>query len=368
MKAINRLRKSLPHPPLRPGRRGGGPLRDWPPNEDPSDPAVQHWYWRKLQQRARIARVHELAEQGLSQRAIARQTGHHRGTIRQWLAHPVPPIPEDMPEGIADSASLPAPDQRREKKQRLMRQVHTLRQRQLSYSAISRQVGLHRVTVKKWLQQNSPPGSEEESIDHEAADVEWVPPPNPWSSWEEIRQTREALNKHRFLFMRRPENLDEDDEQQIRLLLSSPIGKELAVVRSFLVDWYGLWTRADGQPHTLDEARTRYQDWRTQTDYRTVPPLRRVQEQMTESKFERMSQFLRHPDWEATNNGAERMGRAFRHRQGPHFNLRSEAAIEGGLVVAAFQKKETVTQRSLRSVNRCRRGRKSCKPAVANIA
>jgi len=367
MKVINAIRKSLPHPPPAPGARGGGPLRNRPPSDDPTDPATQRWYWRRLQRRAKTARVHELSQQGLSQRAIARQTGHHRQTVKRWLAQPIPPLPEDMPEEISAIASLPVLTQRQIKKQQLMRQAHALRESGLSYSAIGREVGIHRVSVKKWLQQESPPDEAEEVVVPEA-DVELAPPPAPWSSWEEIRQVREALREYRFLFMRRPENLDAEDQQQIASLLASPVGTELAVARYFLVDWYRLWTKADGQRRSLAEARTRYESWRTRADYGAVPQLRRIQERMTEAKFERLSQFLRHPEWEATNNGAERVGRAFRHRQAPHFNLRSKEAIEGALVVAACKKKEAATQTPTWGANRCLRGRKRRKPVAPDGA
>jgi DNA-binding CsgD family transcriptional regulator len=355
MKAINAIRRSLPYPPPGAGKRGGGPLRDHPPSDDPDNPATQHWYWRRLQRQAKIARVHELAQQGLSQRAIARQTGHHRQTVKQWLAQPIPPLPEGMPEAISAIARLPAPKQRRVDKARRMRRVHELRASGLSYSAIAREVGIHRVTVKKWLQQKPAP---EEEMDVPETVADWVPAPAPWSSWEEVRQVREALQEHRFLLMRRPENLEAQDHQQITSLLGSPVGARLKVVRDFLVDWYRLWTRADGQRRSLVEAQTRYEAWRTETEYMAVPQLRRVQGQITHAKFDQLSQFLRHPLWEATSNGAERIGRAFRHRQAPHFNLRSREAIEGGLIVAAYRKKRAANQRPERRVNRCQRGRR----------
>ncbi len=86
--------------------------------------------------------------------------------------------------------------------------------------------------------------------------------------------------------------------------------------------------------------------------------LRRVQGRMTLRRFEKMSQFLRDPRWEATNNGAERTGRAFRHRQGPHFNLRTTEMIEGALVVAAFQRKESVMVGAVGALHSCQRGRR----------
>jgi transposase len=265
-----------------------------------------------------------------------------------------------MPEEISTVVSLPVTTQHQIKKQ-MMRQVHTLREDGLSYSAIGREVGLHRVTVKKWLQQEPPPDEAEEVVVPEAA-IELALPPAPWSSWEEVRQVREALREYRFLFMRRPEKLDAEEQQQIASLLSSSVGTELAVARYFLVDWYRLWIKADGQRRSLAEARKRYESWRTRADYGAVSQLRHIQERMTEAKFEPLSQFLRYPEWEATNNGAERAGRAFRHRQAPHFNLRSKEAIEGALVVAACKKKEAATQTSIWGANRCLRGRKRHKP------
>jgi hypothetical protein len=43
MKAVNAIRKSLPYPPPKPGKGEGGPLRNHPPGDDPSDPATQCW-------------------------------------------------------------------------------------------------------------------------------------------------------------------------------------------------------------------------------------------------------------------------------------------------------------------------------------
>ena len=76
------------------------------------------------------------------------------------------------------------------------------------------------------------------------------------------------------------------------------------------------------------------------------------------SKFERLSQFRRHPEWEATNNGAERGGRTFRHRQAPHFNLRTKEAIENAITVKACLDKEAATRPPPRPFHTCQRGRR----------
>jgi transposase len=362
MKAINAIRKNLPQPPPTSGTRGGGPLHDQPPSDDPNDPTTQRWYWRQARRCAQITPVHELAQQGLSQRAIARQTGHHRQTVKQWLAQPVPPLPEDMPTELSELAALPAPQQRQVQKQQLKRQVHQLAQEGLSQTAIARRVGIHRVTVKSWLDQEPPPAEAEEPAIAEQ-DTKLPPPPAPWSSWDQVRQAREALQEHRFLLLRRPENLNSDEQTHVAALLACPVGAELQVLRSFLEDWYRLWKDEKGQRRALDEARVRYDAWRTDEAYRTVAPLRRVQQKMTDAKFEKLSQFLRHPEWEATNNGAERGGRAFRHCQTPHFNLRKEASIEQSIVVSACLRKELTMRSPAQPLHTCQRGRKRRTPS-----
>ena len=145
------------------------------------------------------------------------------------------------------------------------------------------------------------------------------------------------------------------------MLLNSPVGDRLGVVHSFMVDWYRIWTDADGRRRSLAEAQTRYESWRTQDDYSAVPQLRRIQDQMTEAKFKRLSQFLQNPEWKATNNGAERAGRAFRHRQAPHSNMRKKEYIENSIDVAAYLHKEEATQPPIEPFHTCQRGRKSRK-------
>ncbi len=356
MKAINAIRKSLPQPPPKPGTTLKGPLYSQPPRDDSTYPATQRWYWRQVQRRDLIAHVHELAQQGLSGRAISRQTGHHRETVKKWLQQPVPPLPEGLPAELSDYARLPARQQRKEQKQKLKQRIHALAEQGLSYSEIARRVGIHRVTVKKWLQESLPIGAEEpDELENE---VESVPPPESWSSWDQVRQAREDLQEHRFLLLRRPENLRPEDRRQVNLLLSSPVGSELKTVRSFLEDWYCLWTNKEGQRRSLAESQARYETWREHSDYGTISQLRRIQTQMTPAKFERLSQFLRRPEWEATNNGAERAGRAFRHLQAPHFNLRNKVYIEQAITVTACLRKEAATRPPAQPFHTCQRGRK----------
>lgn len=93
--------------------------------------------------------------------------------------------------------------------------------------------------------------------------------------------------------------------------------------------------------------------------YGAIPALKRIQEHLTPARFERLSQFLHHPDWEATNNGTERAGRAFRHRQAPHFNLRKDASIERSIVVTACPGKRALAEPDRQRLHTCQRGRRS---------
>jgi transposase len=235
-------------------------------------------------------------------------------------------------------------------------QAHDWVKQGLSYSETARRVGAHRVTIKKWLQKPVPLA--EEPVSPAVSLPEPPQPPAPWTSWDQVQQIREALQEHRFLLLRRPEHLSEEEQAQVAALLASPVGVELQVGRSFLVDWYRIWKDEVGQRRTLAEAKAQYERWQTNEAYAAVPVLHKVQGQVHPAKFEQLSHFLQQPEWEATNNGAERAGRAFRHRQAPHFNLRSKEAIGGAITVTACLRKEAVTKPAVPPLHTCQRGRK----------
>lgn len=357
MQAINVIRKNLPQPPPAPSTLGRGPLYTHPPSEDLAAPASQRWCWRQADRHVKMLQVHSLAEQGLSQRAIARQTGHHRDTVKQWLQQPIPPLPESMPVKLSDLAPLPGPCQQQVRQKLLKHRVHALKTEGLSNSAIAREVGLHRVTVKSWLQ-HEPPQLNESELLASPEQTTLPPPPAPWNGWEQVRQIHEALREHRFLLLRRPENLDSEEQERLTSLLNSPVGPALKAVRSFLLDWYQLWQDENGCRRPLEDALARYETWRTNPDYHAIPKLRQAQERMTTAKFESLSHFLRHPDWQSTNNGAERRGRTFRHHQASHFNLRTQETIENTITVKACLFKATATRPLSQPFHTCQRGRR----------
>jgi transposase len=378
---LSQARRSLPTPPPCPRQGRGGPLSPVPPTRHRDDPATQQWHLRRARRHAELTEVHDLARQGYSQQAIARQTGRNRRTIRRWLAEEIPVLSEETCE-IAARAAVEGEDsvlRRRRCTPERKARLQELAQQGLSHSAIARITGLHRVTIGRWLTKG-PADEAPDQEGHEAGmptdeaaaqpvalqlvsdasapeDALVVCLPAPWTSWTQVREVREALKEHRGLFLRRPDHLSPEQQDTIDALIAGPVGDPVGVARRFLEDWYALWRTEEGQRRSWEEAQKRYERWRTDPTYQAVPALRQVQDRMTPVRFTRLSQFLRHPQFEATNNGAERMGRAFRHGQAPHFRLRSEVAIDGALrvVMAQAQERASVPPVPLRRL--CSRGR-----------
>ena len=292
---VKAVRKELPTPPSPARLRLGGRRRQIEPPAETTDVATERWRWRTAQREMAFARVHDLREKGVSIRAIARSVGLNRRTVIAWLKQEKPD--SEVPPKLVE-APVPVPETT-------------------------------------------------------------MPPPTPWKNWEEVRSIQENLRKDRFLLVRRREHLNTGEEDRLQALLESPIGADLRVARHFLTDWYAIWRDETGERRAAAEARENYETWQTNPEYRRLAPLRRVQQGVDLARFERLSQFLRDSLWEATNNGAERMGRTFRHRQRPHFNLRTTTAIDEALKVRACLHKEAVTSAHPALGNRSPRGRPS---------
>jgi hypothetical protein len=283
-----------------------GRPRKQPPPEDATDAAAVKWRWRQATEAALRAEALRLRRQGVSLRGIARQTGLVRRTVRRLLqadhagcAGP----PAAATEIGADAPSPSAP---------------------LTLAALP-----------------APPG-----------------PAAPWTSWAEVRQASADLAACRFLLLRRPDHLTAAEQARLAALLAGSLGAPLQTARTFLTDWYAIWRDEEGRRRSPEEARFRWQQWRAAPAYQAVAPLRRAQRAVDAARFAKLSQFLRQPAWEATNNGAERMGRTFRHQQAPHFTLRTPAAIDGALKAGAVLQRERVAAPARLTAGRCARGRK----------
>lgn len=140
----------------------------------------------------------------------------------------------------------------------------------------------------------------------------------------------------RYLILHRPEHLTEKDKEKLSFLLESPVGEEVRLLRGFLEEWYSLFNDEQrGCRRTLQEAKERYDSLKSNPEYRKLEHLAGLQTRFGEEHFRKISRFLKQDGWEATNNGAERMGRAFRHLQKPRYNFRKPASIENAIKARA---------------------------------
>jgi hypothetical protein len=250
-------------------------------------------------------------------------------------------------------------------------QAHELRPQIQSTRALARAVGVNQDTVRHWLQLTPPdPASVAELVAAVGLTPPLEPPPSPWKDWDEVRRVREDLRLYRTLFLHRPEHLTGDEAQTLADLLAGPVGATLRVARTFLETWFAIWQDDDGQRRSPSDAEPRYQAWHDDAAATTLAPLRRQQQHLDADHFMRLSVFLHNPAWEATNNAAERGGRAFRHGQHPHFRLRSVQTIDADLKVRAWLQKQRVCSPPPRRLHHCQRGRShpSLAPAVALAA
>jgi Transposase, Mutator family len=248
-------------------------------------------------------------------------------------------------------------------------QAHALRPQIQSTRALARAVGVNQATVRHWLQLAPPnPATIAELTEAVGLTPPLEPPPAPWRDWDEIRRVREDLRLHRTLFLRRAEHLTLDEQQTLADLLASPVGATLRVARGFLEAWFAIWQDTEGQRRSPAEAEQRYCAWHDDPEAAALAPLRKQQQHLDADHFARLSVFLHHPMWEATNNAAERGGRAFRHAQHPHFRLRTIHALDADLKVHACLRKERACSPPLRRLHHCQRGRPPCLPSSSRSA
>lgn len=273
--------------------------------------------------------------------------------------HPGRPDLRGRPRSAPQAAPVPF-DARAAARDAAHHTVRALRREGQSARAIARQTGFSRLTVQRWLAEPCP----ETAPTLEAAPMRPVPntsptasPPPGWASWDQVRQVREVLHAKRYYLLRRPDHRTAAGEQDLSALLASPVGAAVGVVRRFLACWYGLWRDELGRRRTPADARARFDAWRTDPAYAAWPALQRLLIRLDEAQFTRLSQFLHHPHWESTNDGAERAGRRFRHDQAPHFYFRTSATLDDAIVAHAFAQQAAQSAPPRRRAQRSTRGR-----------
>jgi hypothetical protein len=299
-KAGAALRKVVPKPPPTPSPRR---LLGRPRKKCPSPQKL-------TAHRAAIARVYALHEQRGSIRGIRRRTDHSRNTIKRWLRGE---IPKEVSEG--------------------------------------------EVPIEWLLEEIFGEGVAFEQEEEEPLILEM---PSPYRSWEEVRKVRNLLWDVRYVILRRPEHLTEKDREKLGFLLGSPVGDEVRLLRGFLEEWYLLFHDEQHKPRALAEAKERYDRLKNNPAYRQLKHLAGLQARFCEEHFQKVSRFLEQDGWEATNNGAERTGRAFRHLQRTRYNFRKPGSIEDAIRARALilKTRSTPTEEEP-SPGRCARGRKA---------
>lgn len=174
---------------------------------------------------------------------------------------------------------------------------------------------------------------------------------------------RKLLWECRYVMLTRPDHLAEEDRENLRFLLESPVGEQVGLGREFLEGWYALFYDQQRNRRSPEEAKDRYERLRRDERYRALKPPARLQARLGEEHFSKISSFLRSPEWEATNNGAERSARAFRHLQAPHYEFRKSQSKDDAIRVRAclYKVESTVVQSP--PPGRCARGRKTLRTA-----
>jgi hypothetical protein len=171
---------------------------------------------------------------------------------------------------------------------------------------------------------------------------------------------RGLLWKCRYIILRRPDHLSDEDQDELNHLYESAVGEYIRLVRSFLEEWYLIFYDEQRNRRTLQEARERYEALMRDPCYQKLKPLARLQARFGEAQFDRICAFLRSEQWEATNNGAERSARAFRHLQSAHYDFRKAHSIEAAIKATAWLcKEENSAAPSGPPPGRCARGRKA---------
>ena len=252
LQTVRERRASLPVPPRRrPGRRRRGPAGAVPEGAEDGEP----------NDAAGPAQVRALRRRGLSIHGIVRQTGFARNTVRKWLrdTSPIKDMNMDM-----DGSFPPPPD-------------------------------IPGAVARPHPSDHCGGTSGESGAPTRPGRI--APPPAPWESWAQVRQIGDALRTQRFLFVRRPDHLTDEERARLHALLTSPVGDALRPVRAFVEDWYAIWRTPTGGRRPPDEARDRYQRWRTNPLSAHRAPLRRAQERLDVDQFARLSVYLGNAVW-----------------------------------------------------------------------
>lgn len=145
------------------------------------------------------------------------------------------------------------------------------------------------------------------------------------------RRNKDLVRKSRHLFLKRPENLTEEEEGRLRQAIG--LYAALGTLRELVVAVYDLFGPQVQEP---DEARRRRREILENKRFRLpfLEPLLNALED--EVVFERLIVALRYENAERTTNHVERQNREYRKRQKSHYRLRTRRSEDALLARMLF--------------------------------
>ena len=138
-----------------------------------------------------------------------------------------------------------------------------------------------------------------------------------------LKEKAAFVFKHRFLVVKRPENLSEQECKELRVLVEYL--PELRVLREFCLDVYRLFS----SEQVVRLARRRRTLLLKKAEYKAVPELEQAMGLLQKEKFDKMIAFLDSPTGQQvrTNNHVERANRKIRFDEKVRYKFRSERSL-----------------------------------------
>jgi hypothetical protein len=139
-----------------------------------------------------------------------------------------------------------------------------------------------------------------------------------------LKEKAAFVYKHRYLVVKRPENLSEHDSKQLGKMLEYL--PELRTLRSFCLEVYRLFDAEQ----VARLARRRRTLLLKKAEYKQVPELEQAMGLLDEGKFDRMIAFLERPAGQQvrTNNHAERANRKLRFDEKVRYKFRTWRSLD----------------------------------------
>ena len=215
---------------------------------------------------------------------------------------------------------------------------------------ISRETGLSRNTVVKWLRDPSyveklygvsiNPSStrapdESPVINKDNSDAEDLPA--GWDSWDQVRDARKLIKGVKYALAMKDLNSNAKKKAQIDDLLKTPLGEKIAIIRAFSDGWYSIWPD-QSMKRDVDVAKAHWDSFASNSDFHSLKALAKFQQKLSDEQFQKLSSYMTNDTWETTSNGAERYNRKFRKFQKARYNLRTEETISNSLRKMATEK------------------------------